>query len=63
LNHVGDWGTQFGMLISFLQDERPDLTFNDDDGEGGNGGDVKLGDLVEFYKRAKVCSVPPIPPT
>lgn len=24
LNHVGDWGTQFGMLIAHLQDEFPD---------------------------------------
>jgi arginyl-tRNA synthetase len=23
LNHVGDWGTQFGMLISYLRAERP----------------------------------------
>lgn len=25
VNHVGDWGTQFGMLISYLQDEYPDF--------------------------------------
>lgn len=24
LNHVGDWGTQFGMLIAHLQDKFPD---------------------------------------
>lgn len=24
LNHVGDWGTQFGMLIAHLQDSFPD---------------------------------------
>lgn len=23
LNHVGDWGTQFGMLIAYLQDKFP----------------------------------------
>ena len=23
LNHVGDWGTQFGMLIAHLEDEFP----------------------------------------
>ena len=23
LNHVGDWGTQFGMLILHLRDEAP----------------------------------------
>ena len=21
INHVGDWGTQFGMLVAHLQDE------------------------------------------
>lgn len=26
LNHVGDWGTQFGMLIAHLQDKFPDYT-------------------------------------
>lgn len=25
LNHVGDWGTQFGMLIAYLQDEQQDV--------------------------------------
>lgn len=26
LNHVGDWGTQFGMLIAHLQDKFPDYS-------------------------------------
>jgi arginyl-tRNA synthetase len=25
LNHIGDWGTQFGMLIAYLQEKHPDL--------------------------------------
>jgi arginyl-tRNA synthetase len=25
INHVGDWGTQFGMLIAMLDDEYPDF--------------------------------------
>jgi arginyl-tRNA synthetase len=25
LNHIGDWGTQFGMLIAFLREEHPQI--------------------------------------
>lgn len=45
LNHVGDWGTQFGMLIAYLEEVYPDaLTMADA---------LDLGDLVTFYKQAK----------
>lgn len=45
LNHVGDWGTQFGMLISQLKQVAP---------EALNTADViDLGDLVTFYREAK----------
>ncbi|GAA5161251.1 arginine--tRNA ligase [Viridibacterium curvum] len=39
-NHVGDWGTQFGMLTAYLI-------------EAEQGGDVGLSDLEDFYRRAK----------
>jgi len=39
-NHVGDWGTQFGMLTAYLI-------------EAEQGGDVALSDLEDFYRRAK----------
>ncbi len=39
-NHIGDWGTQFGMLIAYLEEM----------GEEGNG---SLKDLEQFYKDAK----------
>ena len=43
LNHVGDWGTQFGMLIAHLQDKFPDyLTVS-----------PPIGDLQKFYKESK----------
>ena len=25
LNHIGDWGTQFGMLIAYMQEAVPDV--------------------------------------
>ena len=48
VNHVGDWGTQFGMLITFLKEEYPNF------GKDSANGDVAIGDLTMFYKRAKV---------
>jgi arginyl-tRNA synthetase len=47
LNHIGDWGTQFGMLVEHLRDEYP-AALNLD-----TSADVELGDLVELYKAAK----------
>ena len=45
LNHVGDWGTQFGMLITHLRDVCPEAITE--------SSAVDIGDLVEFYKQAK----------
>ncbi|MGI0485268.1 arginine--tRNA ligase [Pantanalinema rosaneae CENA516] len=45
LNHVGDWGTQFGMLITYLREVAPEALTTADA--------VDLGDLVAFYKQAK----------
>ncbi len=45
LNHVGDWGTQFGMLITYLKEVYPDALTQADV--------LDLGDLVAFYKQAK----------
>jgi tRNA synthetases class I (R)/Arginyl tRNA synthetase N terminal domain len=47
LNHVGDWGTQFGMLVEHLREEYPAALSLD------TSQDVDLGDLVELYKAAK----------
>ncbi|CAA0841172.1 Arginyl-tRNA synthetase- class Ic [Striga hermonthica] len=43
-NHVGDWGTQFGMLIEYLFEKFPS-------GEITN--DQAIGDLEAFYKASK----------
>ncbi|KAK9507251.1 hypothetical protein O3M35_007155 [Rhynocoris fuscipes] len=44
LNHVGDWGTQFGMLIAHLQDKFPDYLKVS----------PSIADLQTFYKESKV---------
>ncbi len=43
-NHIGDWGTQFGMLIAFLLENNPTV---------GQGGDIEIEDLEQFYRDAK----------
>ncbi|MBE9129435.1 MULTISPECIES: arginine--tRNA ligase [unclassified Coleofasciculus] len=45
LNHVGDWGTQFGMLITYLREVCPEALTKSEA--------VDLGDLVTFYRQAK----------
>ncbi len=46
INHVGDWGTQFGMLIAYLKDEFPKNL--------NNISEIEIGDLVSFYKKSKI---------
>jgi arginyl-tRNA synthetase len=45
LNHVGDWGTQFGMLITYLREVCPAALITSNA--------IDLGDLVAFYRQAK----------
>ena len=42
-NHVGDWGTQFGMLIAELEDQLQDT----------DAADFELKDLETFYQQSK----------
>ena len=46
LNHVGDWGTQFGMLIAFLKMVYPRALVRADA--------LDLEDLVDLYRKAKI---------
>ncbi|MBJ3813966.1 arginine--tRNA ligase [Shimwellia pseudoproteus] len=41
-NHLGDWGTQFGMLIALLEKQQQE-----------NSADMGLSDLEAFYREAK----------
>ena len=41
-NHVGDWGTQFGMLIAYLEKMQNE-----------HANDMELSDLESFYRAAK----------
>jgi arginyl-tRNA synthetase len=45
LNHIGDWGTQFGMLIAYLRSVYPEALTT------ANALDIE--DLVSLYKKAK----------
>jgi arginyl-tRNA synthetase len=43
INHVGDWGTQFGMLIAYLEETFPNYIQDK----------PPINDLEEFYRAAK----------
>lgn len=45
LNHLGDWGTQFGMLISYMKDHHPDVLTGKES--------TQLDSLMKWYKAAK----------
>ncbi|WKE65582.1 arginine--tRNA ligase [Gallaecimonas kandeliae] len=45
-NHVGDWGTQFGMLLAYLEKLKA---------EGKDQAAMELSDLEVFYRAAKQC--------
>jgi arginyl-tRNA synthetase len=46
LNHIGDWGTQFGMLITYMNEEHPEVIRGEQS--------VDLPTLMQWYKQSKV---------
>ncbi|PVZ70602.1 arginine--tRNA ligase [Pelagibaculum spongiae] len=40
-NHIGDWGTQFGMLIAFIEEQQAEVS------------EMDLSQLVKLYQAAK----------
>ncbi|MCE9685934.1 arginine--tRNA ligase [Shewanella sp. AS16] len=44
-NHVGDWGTQFGMLLAYMEELRA---------QNGEQAQLELSDLETFYRAAKM---------
>lgn len=45
-NHVGDWGTQFGMLLAYMEELRA---------QGDDKANLELSDLESFYRAAKAA--------
>jgi arginyl-tRNA synthetase len=46
LNHIGDWGTQFGMLIAFIKENHPQTLSGKEE--------TDLPQLMKWYKESKV---------
>ncbi len=44
LNHVGDWGTAFGMLIAYIKENHPEML---------NKHSLTLQELMQWYKSSK----------
>ena len=45
LNHIGDWGTQFGMLIAYIKKFHPEVFFEDTQ--------IPIETLMQWYKDSK----------
>jgi arginyl-tRNA synthetase len=47
LNHIGDWGTQFGMLITYMQEHARSVLAGERE--------TDLPELLSWYKASKKC--------
>jgi arginyl-tRNA synthetase len=47
LNHIGDWGTQFGMLITYMQKHASEVL--------AEKRETDLAELLQWYRASKKC--------
>ncbi|MFF2024497.1 arginine--tRNA ligase [Streptomyces sp. NPDC058171] len=52
-HHIGDWGTQFGMLIEYLIDHPHELDRDKDDDGAAAEGTTAMSNLNRLYKAAR----------
>ncbi|MCC9708925.1 arginine--tRNA ligase [Streptomyces sp. MNU76] len=52
-HHIGDWGTQFGMLIQYLDEHPHELDHKESDGDLQASGEAAMSNLDRLYKTAR----------
>ncbi|GHA09920.1 arginine--tRNA ligase [Streptomyces echinoruber] len=52
-HHIGDWGTQFGMLIQYLDEHPHELDHKADTGDTAASGQEAMSNLDRLYKAAR----------
>ncbi|MCA6094645.1 arginine--tRNA ligase [Streptomyces sp. SCA3-4] len=52
-HHIGDWGTQFGMLIQYLMEHPHELDHKAAEGDSTASGEEAMSNLNRLYKAAR----------
>ncbi|WP_046779373.1 arginine--tRNA ligase [Streptomyces yangpuensis] len=52
-HHIGDWGTQFGMLIQYLLEHPHELDHRSGDGDEQASGEEAMSNLNRLYKASR----------
>jgi arginyl-tRNA synthetase len=52
-HHIGDWGTQFGMLIQYLVEHPHELDHTSGEESGGASGEAAMSRLNRLYKASR----------
>ncbi|MGP3983875.1 arginine--tRNA ligase [Streptomyces sp. KR80] len=53
-HHIGDWGTQFGMLVQYLIEHPHELDHESDAAAGDGEGEAAMARLNRLYKASRV---------